>query len=359
MIAPRFRPPRPPAGRLRCRRRARPALVVGALLLLPAAAAPAAEPTAPAARQPVLTTPWFRFFSDFEFDLYDAVLTAATERRQERPDPLHGDCFAALVQEERSAWDAAVAYYADTVAATSDFSRERFIVRTRLAGFAPALDDDDRRDLALSLLFLDAAAPAYRACAWPDQDAVNRRWIAELAPRLARHADAIGHRLEELFGVRWRSLPIDVDVVGTAGWSGADTIAVGALPTHTQITSRDAAYQGANALEMIFHEASHELVSPRNGPIAELLASTAKAAGVGVDRNLWHGLLFVTVGEVTRSALAATGEGPYTPVAEGVFRGAWQPLHEPLVTCWLPYVRGESDRESAARQLLLALATPP
>ncbi len=335
------------------------ALAAACLLPVPlmAGTAPGSEAVEP--RQPVLATPWFRLHSDFDFNLYDAVLTSATARRQGRPDPLHGDCFAGLVPEERSAWDAAVGYYADTVAATSDFSRERFVVRTRLAGFAPELDDDDRRDLALSLLFLDAASRAYRACGWPDQDAANRRWIGELGARLERHADAIGHRLEEVYGSRWRSLPIEVDVVGTAGWSGADTIAFPSVPTHTQISSRNPGYQGAAALEMIFHEVSHELVTPHNGPIAKLLASVAAEAGVGVDPNLWHGLLFVTAGEVTRSILEAAGEGPYQPFAEAndVFSGPWQPLHGPLAAHWLPFVRGKSEREEAARKLVTAIGT--
>ena len=79
---------------------------------------------ADAAREPVLTTPWFRFYSDFDFNLCDAVLAAATARRKGEPDPLHGECFSGLVQEERSSWEAAVGYYAETVAGTSDFSRE-------------------------------------------------------------------------------------------------------------------------------------------------------------------------------------------------------------------------------------------
>jgi hypothetical protein len=61
-------------------------------------------------------------------------LTSASAIREQRPDPLHDNaCFATLVQEERSAWDAAIGYYAGTVAATGDFSRERAIVRGRLA----------------------------------------------------------------------------------------------------------------------------------------------------------------------------------------------------------------------------------
>ncbi len=337
--------------------------ILAALAILAAPAARAAQPPAAAAtdelgaREVVLATPWFTFDSHFGFNLYDAVLTSASARRGKRPDPLHeGECFAALVQEERSAWDTAVAYYSETVAATSDFSRERTVVRTHLAGIELELDDDDRRDLGLSLLFLRAAAPAWRACRWPEQDAANRRWVAELVPRLERHADTVGRRLEKLFARAWRQRPLAVDVVATAGWAGADTIAFGGnTPTHIQISSRNPGYQGPAALEMIFHEASHELVSPRNGPVAELLAAASRETGVEVHRSLWHGLLFVTVGEVVRDVLAAAGEGPYEPVANSVFRGDWKVLHQPLVEHWLPFVRGEIGREEAARRLLTAL----
>ncbi len=335
-----------------------------ALTLFVALSAAAQTPPAPddlGARQPVLVTPWFTFHSHFGFNLYDAVLTSADARRAERPDPLReGGCFAALVAEERGAWDAAVGYYAATVAATHDFSRERTIVRTHLAGLPIDLDDDDRRDLGLSLLFLRAAAPAWRACRWEAQDAVNRRWIAELAPRLDRHADAVGKRLQELYGVAWRQRPIAVDVVATAGWAGADTIAFGKVPTHIRITSRDSGYQGPAALEMLFHEASHEPVTPNGSPISDLLAAASRETGVPVPRDLWHGLLFITVGEVVREVLAAAGEGPYVPYAEsnGVFGGSWKVLHQPLVDHWLPFVRGEIRREDAARRLLQAIGQP-
>jgi hypothetical protein len=111
-----------------------------------------------------------------------------------------------------------------------------------------------------------------------------------------------------------------VDVVATGGWAGGDTTDFGRTLTHTQISSRNPDYQGAAALEMVFHEASHELVSPRNGPIAQLLVSAERETGVAVHRSLWHGILFVTVGEVVRETLARAGEGPYEPVANGVFR---------------------------------------
>jgi len=232
-------------------------------------------------RQAVLETPWFTFYSHFGFNLYDAVLTSATDRRAKRADPFHeSDCFVSLVQEQRSAWDAALGYYAETVATTSDFSRERAIVRAHLAGVELALDDDDRRDLGLALLFLRAAAPAWRACRWAEQDAVNRRWIAELGPRLERHADAVGRRLEELFGVTWRHRPIAVDVVATAGWAGADTTDFGDSVTHVQISSRNPGYQGSAALE---REPVAARGHPRGAPAYGLTMTGASPRGATYD----------------------------------------------------------------------------
>lgn len=148
-------------------------------------------------------------------------------------------------------------------------------------------------------------------------------------------------------------------MVATAGWAGADTTDFGGAVTHVQISSRNPGYQGPAALEIVFHEASHELVSPRSGPIAELLASASRKTGVRVHRSLWHGLLFVTVGEVVREVLAAAGERPYQRVADAVFRGDWEVLHRPLIEHWLPFVHGETSREEAARGLLTALGERP
>jgi len=45
--------------------------------------------------------------------------------------------------------------------------------------------------------------------------------------------------------------------------------------------------------------------------------------------------------------------------ANPVFRGDWEVLHKPLVEHWLPFVRGETSREEAARNLLAAFGERP
>jgi hypothetical protein len=146
--------------------------------------------------------------------------------------------------------------------------------------------------------------------------------------------------------------------VETSGWAGADT--VGQPVSHIQMSTTNPGYQGVQALEMVFHEASHELIGGRNGPIAEMLREASKETGVEIPRSLWHGLLFITAGEATRHELEASGEGPYVPYAEAheIFRGSWQPFEKPLRDHWLPYLRGETSAPEALRRVLLALNQP-
>ncbi|MDY7094277.1 MAG: hypothetical protein SX243_15000 [Acidobacteriota bacterium] len=311
------------------------------------------------AREPVLETHHFTFYSHFGFNLYDALLTTATGQLKDREDPLRStECFADLGKSQRAGWEAAVDYFADTVAATSDFSTERFVLRSYLANLDIDFSAESQEYRRVSILLLRAAAPAYRTCRWPEQDAANRRWIAELGGRLSQHGDAIAGRITGWMGASWRQLPIPVDIVETVGWAGADTI--GRPKTHIQMSSTNPGYQGYDALEMIFHEASHELLSGRSGPVAEMIREASEETGIETPRSLWHGILFVTAGEAAREVLEAAGEGPRQPYAEaqGVFRGHWQPLWQPLQDHWMPYLRGETSAAEALRRVLMALDEP-
>lgn len=307
-------------------------------------------------REPVLETKYFTFYSHFGFNLYDALITAGTGQIQDEEDSFQTtQCFRELGDAQRAGWRTAVDYFAATVAATSTFSGERYVLRSYLAQLGIDFNTEAQDYRHVTLLVLRAAAPAYRACRWPEQDAANRRWIAELDGRLKTHGDAIAQRITSWVERSWRELPIPVDIVETVGWSGANTI--GQPVTHIQMSSINSGYQGIDALEMVFHEAGHELVGGRSGPVAEMIRKASDETGIEVPRDLWHGILFVTVGEAAREVLDAAGEGPRQPYAEayGVFRGRWKPLWQPLQDHWVPYLRGETTAPEALRRVLHAL----
>lgn len=330
-------------------------LGVGTLLLAPGASL--GEAPRPA---PIVTTLHFAFHSDFETNLNDALIAAGLARKGGKPELFRSgaeaSCFGTLPRSARSAWDRAVDYYAEVISAARWSDREQFLVRAQLAGFAEEVKDaGDRQFVEIARSFRAAATPAYDACRWPAQDEKNRRWIADLGPRLAAGEDTIAARLEQLYRKRWSGLPIRVDVVETVDWSGANSIFRELGGGHALISN---ANQGPAAFEVVFHEASHLLMG-RADPLRQALESAAGAAGYRLPGDLWHVVLFYTTGEAVRRVLDEGGASAYTPMLYAIFdRGTWVGYRKALESAWRPYVEGARALDAAAAGLVEALRAP-
>src|SRR5436305_2134989 len=159
------------------------------------------------------------------------------------------------------------------------------------AGGSPSLPATLPAPLAAAL---EAAAPVYRAHWWPEHDASNRAWIAEVTPRLERYGPWIAKRLAQAYRTEWPAEPIPVDLTVDAGRVGAYTTDD---PTHVTLSSVDSRGHGDFGLESLFPEASH-------GWDQKLIDGVAKAAalrGRPAPEDLWHAIPFSTAGVATRS----------------------------------------------------------
>jgi hypothetical protein len=313
-----------------------------------------------APRSPVLTTPHFAFYSDFDTNVNDALIAAGVARKNSKPELFHagaeGPCFEKLAPSTRAAWDGAVDYYAKIVSPVGFGARQQFLVRRQLVGFDSGGGNaaaSEYIDIVRS--FRAAAAPAYRACHWAAQDANNRRWIAELKPRLAADEEKTATRIQELYRKRWATLPILVDIVETVDWSGANTAWSDSGQGDLLIASSPG---GAAAFEILFHESSHILMD-RGDPIRQALEGAAKAADVKLPNDLWHVVLFYTTGEAVRRILDERGPTAYNPMLYEIFaRGSWGEYRQALETNWLPYVEGKRSLDDAATRLIAAIGKP-
>src|SRR5437867_4778397 len=171
-------------------------------------------------RTPVVTTPHFAFYNDFDTNLNDALIAAGVARKGGKPELFHSgtevSCFGKLPQSARAAWDGAADYYAEIISPADWSGREQYLIRVQLAGFDEELKDAEARQFVeIARNFRAAATPAYMACRWAVQDEKNRQWIEALKPRLAADEQRIAPRLERLYRKRWNGLPIPVDVVET------------------------------------------------------------------------------------------------------------------------------------------------
>ena len=125
---------------------------------------------------------------------------------------------------------------------------------------------------------------------------------------------------------------------------------------HSTVSSVEADNQGFSAVETLFHEASHSLVGPNRGAVAEAIARASKAKNKPVPNGLWHAIIFYTVGDVTKKNLSEYGVGDYTPFAyRGLYTRAWPTLQRPLELYWQPYLDGSADMDKAVSNIIDAL----
>jgi hypothetical protein len=340
---------------MRATRKAALILAIGMLL-------PAAGEALAAERAPVVTTPHFAFYSDFDTNLNDALIAAGLARKGGKDELFRAGgevaCFEKLAPSVRAGWNGAVTYYAEIISPADWIARQQYLIRMHLAGFDEELKDDAARqfvDIAQS--FRAAATPAYKACRWTAQDEQNRLRITELKALLAAHEEKIAPRLERLYQKRWTRLPVHVDIVETVNWSGANSAWSTAGDGHLLMST---SYQGNNALEIVFHEASHILMD-RSAPLRQALDSAPRAADAQVPGDLWHLVLFYTTGHTVRRVLEEAGQPGYATILSEILDrgGPWTPYREPLERTWRPYIDGERTLAEAAASLMAALRKAP
>src|SRR5687767_1636333 len=237
--------------------------------LLVLLAASCAHAPAPAPAQRVFT-----FQSNVWVNLHHFLRAVA------RGEPV----VAKLTAEERAVWDRAVATYA------AKYMKRDVIHEAGMVAIKDTLrrvGNDERLpeirgEPDLNEL-LEEVAPIYRKYWWPAHDTMHRSWIAALQPLLERYGDRLGRAIPASYGAQWPSNPMPVDLSVFAGPVGAYTT----TPPHTTLTSFDRSYHGLAALEMVFHEASHQW----GRGVSTTIRNAAEARNKKAPPQLWHAVL--------------------------------------------------------------------
>jgi hypothetical protein len=289
-----------------------------------------------------------------------------------------------LSAAEQRAWDEAVSYYAANYADKDLlFSTELILLKNQLGDFETCdeLSGIKKKSCDAGLppaltRILEAAAPVYRAHRWPADDRANRAWIKRVAPLVREQGVGLSHRLADIYQTRWPTEKIRVDVARYANWAGAYTTLD---PLRVTIASTDPRNQGAAALEVLFHEASHGIATQFEQAIARECRQREKP----IPRDLWHALIFYTTGEVIKPVMDAQADlpkddapagssggsgmpdtgsrgsqgGEYTPYAkrERLYDRGWESYLKLLTQYWQPYLEGRATFDDAIAHMVSAL----
>jgi hypothetical protein len=275
-----------------------------------------------------------------------------------------------LSVSEQKTWDDAIAYYA-TNYADKDLliNIDLVLLKNQIEDFEDCDELTGRKkqrcDAGLPGRvgpILDAVAPIYRAHWWADQDRANRRWVIKVAPLVREQGVGLSERLADIYQTYWPKEKIRVDVCAYANAAGAYTTLD---PLRVTIASADARNQGAEGLEVLFHEASHGIAIP----VEDAISRECKQRDKPIPRDLWHALIIYTTGEVLRpvfkdsSTEKGAGDTPPSPPKPNVVQypledilsqRGWEQYHLLLVLYWQPYLDGKVNFEDAIAHLISA-----
>ncbi len=196
---------------------------------------------------------------------------------------------------------------------------------------------------------LRAAAPIYQQTYWTIDDRGNREWIAMVRPLVERYTTQLTSSLRRAYQTAWPLGPYRVDVTRYSNWAGFYT---NVDPIHTVASTRDlrnnttlasVPNHGTTALEILFHEASHTVVTPGYGTIGTAIENAATALGISEPAGLWHAVIFYTVGRVVADAVLVNEGQHYEMIADSVnvYTDGWSRYRAALISYWEPYLDGK------------------
>ncbi len=326
--------------------------------------------------------PVFEFHSGFwvnlhQFLYYQARLRESTPEARASAGKSNGPVLKqnpiALTAGEQKAWEEAIAYYRSNYAGKDpQVNLDLILLKNQLGDFEDCNELLGKKKRACDAglpgnigVILEAAAPIYRSHWWADQDRANRRWVARVAPLVREQGVGISQRLADIYQSTWPKAKIRVEVCAYANAAGAFTTLD---PLRVAISSTDPRNQGANALGVLFVEASHGIAFP----VEDAISRECRQRDKPIPRDLWHALILYTTSEVLRPVLqdaqadaqaviAADGTpatiAPLAPadLSEKFKQRGWNDYLRFLEVYWQPYLNGKVTFEDAIAHLVSAV----
>ena len=278
---------------------------------------------------------------------------------------------SALTPTEQKTWNEVIDYYAANYAGKDLLINiDLVLLKNQLGDFEDCTELTGHKKPACDAglpgnagPMLEAAAPIYRAHWWADQDRANRRWVARVAPLVREQGVGLSERLADVYQTHWPKEKIRVEVCAYANAAGAYTTLE---PLRVTISSTDPRNQGPEALEVLFHEASHDIAEP----VETAIRRECKQRDKPIPRDLWHALILYTTAEVLRPVMhdAATekgeGDAPLQDAKAGqvphalrdiLTQRGWEEYHLLLSLYWQPYLDGKVTFDNAIAHLVSAV----
>jgi hypothetical protein len=290
----------------------------------------------------------FRFQDNFWVNLHH-FLRAEARRKMRGDAPVMPT--AALPEEQRKTWNAALDSYAGLAKLSLIFDERLIRINNALAvvGDVEKLSSGTVEPEVVAAL--NAAAPIYRARLWGQHRRANEEWIAKFAPLVHKHAASITKALAAAYQVRWPVKPILADLSCEAGPNLAYTTNGPQGTAGHSVIAPLGASDIDEGFEIVFHEASHTV----DDKIIQMVDAEGARQHVKPPKELWHVIIFYTSGEIVKRELGRQGDPTYKPYAYRVNlygTAGWDKMRVALERDWQPYLDGKVGMSKALHDLV-------
>lgn len=324
--------------------------------------------------------PVFEFHSGFWVNLHQFLYYQARQRdaaAEGKPSatknvgPVLKQASISLTPLEEKTWNEAIDYYRSNYANKDpQVNLDLILLKNQLGDFEDCNELLGKKKSSCDAglpgnvgVILEAAAPIYRKHWWPDHDRANRRWVASVAPLVREQGVGISQRLADIYQSPWPKDKIRVEVCIYASASGAYATLD---PLRVTISSTDHRNQGANALAVLFEQASHGIAFP----VEDEIARECKQRDKPIPRDLWHALVLYTTTRVLEpilqdSSSAQQSETETRPKAKApqgspslidqFSQRGWGDYLTVLDLFWQPYLNGKVNFEDAIAHIVSAV----
>lgn len=257
---------------------------------------------------------YFIFYSNYWLNMhhflnYNAVIADTTKAMY-----VNEELTANLTEDETGLLEFLVRFYREELISkdlrSSDYMQG---VKEFLIYQTPDSLKDIPPRYAFHLKVLDKFSPVYKAHFWDKHNGSNKAILQKYKTLLESTETGVVDELTELTKEFWDGEKIRVDITYRAKndlRNKRDRPFTSVRPTHVVMNSAEDEVKG-NWLELLYHEASHHLISPVAGFIGGTINNTSEVRGLRVPRGMWHAYLFYLSGKVTQSALAENGMEDY------------------------------------------------
>ncbi len=259
-----------------------------------------------AKEQPIATTAKFEFFNNYWTNLHHFLYEKSqTAHAAVVTDSIENQLIAGLSKEEKKIYDESLEFYKKYLAKRT-LVRDEVMedLRRWLIQFGekdtPASDSIEASYVQLLKNF----NPVYKKHFWKLHSDRNKEVLNKYLPTIKKIESEVFQNIATSAQAEWPEGKMRVDLSVHASRSGGYNFL---NPTIILVSTANERVEGTQFIEMLFHEASHTIISEDSGAISSNIARASKILGKEPPYDFWHMVLFYIVGKSTQEALAKQG----------------------------------------------------